>query len=415
MEPAFVQIGEDKVYETSLGGNVEIPIKVTRRGDFKEADQARPPSACPTDQAQGSQPRRRHERRQVRAAAQPAEHQARHLHVLYEGETKRKYVRNPDAVAAAEAEQKALDEMIAKLTEAAKTATTAKDTATKAAQDTAAAAKTAEQKKTEAANNVKAKTDAAKVAADELTKAKEAAADDTANQGLADAAKAAETASNDAAAAQKKAEEELAVADKALTDAQAAAKTAEEARVARKPLSRPHRQAHGGQPVQAAARPEGQPDQAGQSAARTSTSRSSQHADQAADRRHARSSSRAADPPAAVKQGEKQELTVKLERLYGFAERSSSPSSRRRACKGSSAQQGHIAQGPGRRQAGSHRCRQRHARRAHACIVRAKGRFNNVKSKRPPPSRSRSKARSGQVMWPHAPRAGPIRARSTLR
>ena len=37
MEPAFVQIGEDKVYETSLGGNVEIPITITRRGDFKDA------------------------------------------------------------------------------------------------------------------------------------------------------------------------------------------------------------------------------------------------------------------------------------------------------------------------------------------------------------------------------------------
>ena len=36
MEPALVRIGEDKVYETSLGGNVEIPIKITRRGDFKD-------------------------------------------------------------------------------------------------------------------------------------------------------------------------------------------------------------------------------------------------------------------------------------------------------------------------------------------------------------------------------------------
>ena len=34
VEPAFVQIGEDKVWETSLGGNIEIPITLTRRGDY---------------------------------------------------------------------------------------------------------------------------------------------------------------------------------------------------------------------------------------------------------------------------------------------------------------------------------------------------------------------------------------------
>src|SRR5947208_9621457 len=35
-EPALVRIGEDKVYETSLGANVDIPIKIARRGDFKD-------------------------------------------------------------------------------------------------------------------------------------------------------------------------------------------------------------------------------------------------------------------------------------------------------------------------------------------------------------------------------------------
>jgi hypothetical protein len=31
VEPAFVQIGEDKIWETSLGANLEIPVAVTRR------------------------------------------------------------------------------------------------------------------------------------------------------------------------------------------------------------------------------------------------------------------------------------------------------------------------------------------------------------------------------------------------
>ena len=157
-----------------------------------------------------------------------------------QGETKRKYVRNPDAVPAAEAEQKAITEMIAKLTEDAEdrhhgqghgdqggTGHGGRGEDRRAEED-----RSGQQRR-------KRRPTPPKQAADTLTKAKEAAAKDTANAGLADAAKAAETAANDAAAAQKKAEEELAAADKALIDAQAAAKTADEARVASKPRSRP--------------------------------------------------------------------------------------------------------------------------------------------------------------------------------
>src|SRR5207244_786574 len=36
VEPALVRIGEEKVYETSLGANVEIPIQLVRREDFKD-------------------------------------------------------------------------------------------------------------------------------------------------------------------------------------------------------------------------------------------------------------------------------------------------------------------------------------------------------------------------------------------
>ena len=65
--------------------NVEIPITVTRRGDSKEAIKLTATGLPQRDQPEGSQPRRQHGRRQVRAAAQPAEHQARHLHLLYAG------------------------------------------------------------------------------------------------------------------------------------------------------------------------------------------------------------------------------------------------------------------------------------------------------------------------------------------
>ena len=376
VEPAFVQVGEDKVYETSLGANVEIPITVTRRGDQKEAikltaaglpNEIRPKEV----NLDGNTAAGKFELQLNQQNIKPG------VYTFYmRGETKRKMVRNPDAIPAAEAEQKALVEMIAKLAEGVKTATATKDTATKAAQDTAAAAKTAEQKKTEAANNVKAKTDAAKVAADNLTKAKEAAAKDTANTALADAAKAAETASTEAAAAQKKAEEELAVADKALTDAQAAAKTAEEARVAAEAALKA-----ANDKVTAANQFKQQHDQ---------KVNQIKQANQPQDKQFAIASTpiklkivaspitlTAANPPAAVKQGEKQELVAKLERLYGFAEQIELRLEPPPGVQGLAAQQVNVPNGQAEGKL-EVTAAANATPGAHACVVKARGRFNNV-------------------------------------
>lgn len=375
-EPAFVQIGEDKVYETSLGANVEIPITVTRRGDQKEAikltatglpNEIRPKEV----NLDGNTASGKFELQLNQQNIKPG------VYTFYmRGETKRKLVRNPDAIPAAEAEQKAIVEMIAKLTEAQKTATATKDTATKTAQDMAAAAKTAEQKKTEAANNAKAKTDAAKQAADALTKAKEAAAKDTANTGLADAAKAAETASNDAAAAQKKAEEELAAADKALTDAQAAAKTAEEARVAAEAALKAATDK-----ITAANQFKQQLDQRVNQIKQANQPKDVQFAVASTPIKLKIAASpinlTATNPPAAIKQGEKQELVAKLERLYGFAEQIELRLEPPQGVQGLSAQQVNVnkdqAEGKLEVTAAANA-----TPGAHACVVKARGRFNNV-------------------------------------
>ncbi|MEX2173512.1 MAG: hypothetical protein WD872_04065, partial [Pirellulaceae bacterium] len=149
VEPAFVQIGEDKVWETSLGGNVEIPIAMTRRGDFKEAvklvAEGLPNEIKPKEvNLDGNTAAGKFELSLNQQKTQPG------IYTFYmRGDTKRKYVRNPDAVPAAEAEQKQITETIAQLTEGVKTATAVKDQATKSAQELAAAAKAAEQKKNE--------------------------------------------------------------------------------------------------------------------------------------------------------------------------------------------------------------------------------------------------------------------------
>lgn len=232
LAPAFVQIGDDKVWETSLGGTIEIPVTVTRRGEYKEAlklnsvgipDQMKPKEI----NLDGNTNAGKFELVLNQQNVQPGTYT-----LVMRADTKQKYARNPEAIAAAEAEQKQHEETLKGLNEAVKVATTAKDGATKMAQESAAAAKTAEQNKANAANVAKQKADAAKAAADAAAKAQEALNKDPNNQGLKDALANAQKAATDAATAQKAADEELAKADKALIDAQAAAKAKEEARVA---------------------------------------------------------------------------------------------------------------------------------------------------------------------------------------
>lgn len=376
LEPAFVQVGEDKIHETSLGANVEIPITVTRRGDPKEAikltaaglpNEIRPKEV----NLDGNTAAGKFELQLNQQNIKPG------IYTFYmRGETKRKYVRNPEAIPAIEAEQKVLVDTIAKITEAQKAAQTAKDAATKTAQDMTAAAKTAEQKKTEAANNVKAKTDAAKQAADALTAAKAAAAADAANAGLAEAAKAAEAASAVAAEAQKTAEAELAVADKALVDAQAAAKTAEDARVASEAA------------LKAATDKVTQANQFKQQ--HDQKVNQVKQANQPQDKQFAIASTpiklkivatpinlTAANPPAAVKQGEKQELIAKLERLYGFAEQIELRFEPPQGVPGISAQQVNVPNGQAEGKLEINAAANAPPGQ-HVCVVSARGRYNNV-------------------------------------
>jgi hypothetical protein len=202
LAPAFVQIGEDKIWETSLGGTIEIPVTVTRRGDYKEAlklnsvgipDQMKPKEI----NLDGNTAAGKFELVLNQQNVQPGVYT-----LSMRADTKLKHVRNPEAAVAAEAEQKAFEETLKALNEAVKVATTAKDDATKMAADTAAAAKTAEQAKATAAAAAKQKADAAKAATDNAAKAKAASDADAANQALKDAAAAAQKGAEEAAAAE---------------------------------------------------------------------------------------------------------------------------------------------------------------------------------------------------------------------
>jgi hypothetical protein len=115
MEAFFVQV-EDKIWETSVGGNVEVPVKITRHGDFKDAVKLTaaglPQEIKPKEiNADANTGEAKLEVPFTAANVKPG------VYTFYlKGEAKRKYIRNPDAVAAVEAEVKETTEEIARPT-----------------------------------------------------------------------------------------------------------------------------------------------------------------------------------------------------------------------------------------------------------------------------------------------------------
>jgi len=231
MQPATVQPAEDKVFETALGGKVEFAVNVVRRGEFKEAiklstgglpNEIRPPEV------------------NVDAAAAQATYAVPltqqnikpGMYTFYlRGETKQKFIRNPEAVAQIEAEQKQFADLQVTFQQAAQAAEQTRNQANQKAQEAQNALNQATQNKQAAATEQQQKAAALKAATDKLNQAKEAAAKDAANQALKDAEAQAAKELEAATAAGKQADEKLAAADKALTDAQTNQKAAEEAKV----------------------------------------------------------------------------------------------------------------------------------------------------------------------------------------
>jgi hypothetical protein len=228
--PALVQVAEDKVWETSRGGKLEIPIKVTRRADFKE-DLTLAPNDVPNELKppnlviKGADAEGKLQFAATNSNAKPG------VYTFYlRADSKLKYQRNPDAVTTAEQEQKGVDAAIAAATERLKQATEAKNQAVTVAQNMVAAVKQAEQAKVAVEAEVKQAADKVAQADGALKAAREAAAKETSNQTLAAAATAAEKAKAESDATKTAADQKLAAAQKALADAQSAAKSAEEAK-----------------------------------------------------------------------------------------------------------------------------------------------------------------------------------------
>jgi hypothetical protein len=231
MQAATILPAEDKIYETSVGGNVEVPVNVARRGEFKEAiklsggglpNEIRFPDVNVDGAAAQAKVAIPLNQQNIKPG----------MYTFYlKGETKQKYVRNAEAIPAVEADQKQFEETQKAIQQTAQTAEQTRNQANQKAQESQTATAQATQNKQTATTEQQQKAAALKAATDKLNAAKEAAAKDEANQALKDALALATKELEVATAQAKEADDKLAVADKALTDAQANQKTAEEAKV----------------------------------------------------------------------------------------------------------------------------------------------------------------------------------------
>lgn len=375
-DKALIDVGDDKVWETSLGGKLEIPVKVTRREDFKSDI-----SLVPIDAANEFKP--------GNIAVKAAEADAKlaldiknkatkpGVYTFYlRADTKIKHSLNPTSVARAEEEQKTIDVVVKEVTEALKKANEGKATTAKVATDAAAIVKTATTAKTAADQVAKQAADAAQQAATKLTAAKEAAAKTEGDEALAKAVTDAEKAKADADAASADATAKQKVAEQAVTDAQAKAKQADEAKAAAEKVA-----------VDTDAK------------LKRATTAKTAAAKKVADTKKANNpvdknvafistpirlrivdtplKLTANAPPNALKQGEKLELPIALERLYGFDDKSDITLELPKGLAGITVSKLEIAKGTS--EGKFELTASKDATPGdHAVTVRAKAKFNNV-------------------------------------
>lgn len=232
--PAFAEAGENKIWETSRGAKLEIPVKVARRRDAK-VDLTLAANGLPgeikvanvvlkADQAEANLVLD-----VTNKAAKPGVYT-----FFLRADTKAKLIRDETAVADAEVAQKGLEEKVKEVDAAAKALVVQKDTAVTTAQTATAAIKTADDAAKKAAAEAGVAAEAAKKADAALKAAQEAAAKDAANADLTKAAQeaekakaAADEASAQAATAKASADAELATAKEAASVADAAKVEAE--------------------------------------------------------------------------------------------------------------------------------------------------------------------------------------------
>ncbi|MBI2947359.1 MAG: hypothetical protein HYY23_06915, partial [Verrucomicrobia bacterium] len=212
--PISISAVENKLWETSLAGKLQIPIKVLRRGDFSDAVKLKPAGIPPVDPMKEIDVNSKTNETMLTLDLTQLKIPVGTHTIHLQAQTKGKYRKlAPDEIKAADAALKAADDAAkqadketADLAAAAKKSAEALAAAKKAAEEAEAQVRTANEK---------------------LASAKTAAEKTSSNDDLASAKSAAEKEASDAAVRAKSMTEAKAAAEKAFQEASAKAKEAE--------------------------------------------------------------------------------------------------------------------------------------------------------------------------------------------
>ena len=229
--PYTVKVAEAKVWEMSRAGKLEIPIKVTRRGDFKGALAMTAAGLPPNAKVNNFNIDGNTTEMKVQLEL-PNNTPVGTFTFYLNAQSQVSYKRNPQAQAAAEAAKKEVDALLAKANEEAKKATQAKAEADKLATEAAAQIKKTADARAAADKLAVDSMAAAKAALEKAQQAKAAAEKEAANPALQEAKAAAEKAAAEAEGKAKAAAEAQAAAVKAMAEADAKAKATTEAKAA---------------------------------------------------------------------------------------------------------------------------------------------------------------------------------------
>jgi hypothetical protein len=230
--PISIEPSESKLWETSEGGKLKIPLKLTRRAEFNANLKLKAVGIGALDKLKEIEVDGKATNATVEIDLTENKISAG-THTFYlQTQTPGKYRNNPEAAKAAEEALKQAEKLVADLTAAIQKAPEVKQSAIKAATDSASKAKAAFEAVAEAA---KAAADAealARAAVEKLAAAKTALEAKPDDQELHAENEAAAKAAEEAKSKSKAALEAKLAAEKAATEAQAKAKADADAQIA---------------------------------------------------------------------------------------------------------------------------------------------------------------------------------------
>jgi len=230
--PISIEPSESTVWETSAGGKLKIPLKVTRRGDFNANLKLKAVGISALDKLKEIEVDGKATNTTLEIDLKEYKIPAGGYSFYLQTQTTGKYRNNPEAAKTAEEALKQAEKLVTDRTAAIKSTSDLKQAAIKAATESAARAKTAHDSIAGAAKAAEESGALAKAAMQKLAAAKTALAFDPDSQDLTAAKESASKSADEAQSKSRASIETKLLAEKAAAETQARAKAEVELRIA---------------------------------------------------------------------------------------------------------------------------------------------------------------------------------------